>query len=126
MVVSVGALALLALVPSAYAAFPGQNGKIVFSSNRDEPNPSGCSGAACNHEIYTMNPDGTGITRLTFNPRTDEFPKWSPDGTKIVCPHYPPSGGPEIRVMNADGTGQVTVGSGYDPAWSADGTQIAF
>lgn len=43
--------------PSAsHAAFPGLNGKIAFMSDRDgDP------------EIYTMNPDGTGLTQLTNN-----------------------------------------------------------
>ena len=31
-----------------------------------------------------------------------------------------------IRMINADGTGLVTVGNGLKPAWSADGTQLAF
>ena len=33
--------------------------------------------------ILTMNPDGTGLKRLTTNPR-DSFPTWSPDGKRIA------------------------------------------
>jgi hypothetical protein len=44
----------------AEAAFPGQNGKIAFESNRDG-----------NFEIYTMNANGQGIDRLTNNPAND-------------------------------------------------------
>src|SRR3954469_3700262 len=49
------------------------NGKIAFDSNRDG-----------NEEIYVMNPDGTGQTRLTNDPAGDFGPAWSPDGTKIA------------------------------------------
>ncbi|HEX3226967.1 MAG TPA: hypothetical protein VHQ89_12795 [Gaiellaceae bacterium] len=33
--------------------------------------------------ILTMNPDGTGLHRVTTNPR-DSFPTWSPDGSHIA------------------------------------------
>ncbi|MGB6681465.1 MAG: hypothetical protein WBF08_09120, partial [Candidatus Bathyarchaeia archaeon] len=58
---------------SAYAAFPGGNGKIAFMSYRDGDG-----------EIFVMNPDGTGVTQLTFNTVSDAFPAWSADGSKIV------------------------------------------
>jgi len=41
--------------------------KIAFSSNRDG-----------NPEIYVMNDDGSGQTRLTTDPGTDVVPAWSP------------------------------------------------
>jgi len=31
-----------------------------------------------------MNTDGTNPTRLTNNDAEDEYPSWSPDGTKIA------------------------------------------
>ena len=37
-----------------------------------------------NFEIYSMNADGSGQTRLTNNPAADGFPTWSPDGTRIA------------------------------------------
>jgi dipeptidyl aminopeptidase/acylaminoacyl peptidase len=33
--------------------------------------------------VLTMNPDGTGLHRVTTNPR-DSFPTWSPDGSHIA------------------------------------------
>jgi redox-regulated HSP33 family molecular chaperone len=48
-------------------------GKIAFTSNRDG-----------NIEIYVMNADGSGQTRLTTNAASDRFPAWSPDGLKIA------------------------------------------
>lgn len=35
-------------------------------------------------EIYVINVDGTGLTQLTHDGQFDLFPRWSPDGTKIV------------------------------------------
>ena len=49
------------------------NGKIAFMSVRDG-----------NAEIYTMNADGTGQTRLTNVASDDGGPDWSPDESKIM------------------------------------------
>lgn len=50
----------------ARAAFPGQNGKIAFVSNRDG-----------NDEIYAMNPDGSGQVNLTnLDSASDLDPDW--------------------------------------------------
>jgi Tol biopolymer transport system component len=81
--------------PSALAAFPGANGKIVFDTNRDG-----------NYEIYTMNAGGGGQTRLTNNTAVDTLPAWSADGTKIAF-STGRDGNYEIYTMNADGTGQT-------------------
>jgi Tol biopolymer transport system component len=107
------------LMPSASATFPGENGRIAFTSERDG-----------NFEIYAMNSDGGGITRLTNNIAQDREPDWSPDGTKIAFTSTRDTPGGEIYVMNADGTGVTrltnnTVGDGT-PSWSPDGTKIAF
>ena len=92
--------------------------KIAFWSNRDG-----------NDEIYVMNADGSGQTRLTNNPASDVRPAWSPDGTKIAFESYR-DGNEEIYVMNADGSGQTRLtnnpGPDWTPAWSPDGTKIAF
>ena len=116
-------LAALVLPASAHGAFPGANGKIAFDDIRDDPNPAGCH-PNCNWEIYSINPDGTGLDRLTNNPAIDVWPAWSPDGKKIVFNRYAP--GASIIVMNADGTGQTSLGAGYEPSWSPDGSKIVF
>src|SRR5437870_5394045 len=41
--------------------------KIVFATNRDG-----------NYELYIINPDGTGVTRLTSNTVSDREPSWQP------------------------------------------------
>jgi hypothetical protein len=53
---------------SAFGTFPGENGKIAFTSQRDG-----------NAEIYVMNAaDGSGQTRLTNNPASDGNPDFGP------------------------------------------------
>jgi len=65
-------------------------GQIAFMSSRDG-----------NDEIYIMNADGSGQTRLTDNPAYDAAPVWSPDGQRIAF-YSTRDGNSEIYVMNAD------------------------
>jgi TolB protein len=115
--VAVAGLPLLGS-PPVQAAFPGVNGRIVFTSDRTG-----------NFEIFSMNPDGTDVVQLTHWPEEDREPAWSPDGTKIVFVRVV-DGDKEIFTMNADGTDprNVTNYDTYDdePVWSADGTKIAW
>gem|GEM_PF-988875 len=87
-------------------------------------------------EIYVMNADGTGRTRLTTLPGEDGSPTWSPDGSKIAFLHtwderpYSEEAVNEIHVMNADGTGERALGIWgkiiEDLAWSPDSSRIAY
>src|SRR5204862_420904 len=92
--------------------------KIVFSSNRDG-----------NFEIYAMNTDGTGATRLTNHAAADISPAWSPDGSKIVFASNR-DGNFEIYVMNADGSAPLRLTNNPavegEPGWSPDSGKIVF
>jgi Tol biopolymer transport system component len=122
---AVTCLAALVLAAPAGAAFPGANGKIAFVHY-----PGG--------QIYTMNPDGTGPTPLTSGPAVNLEPAWSPDGTKIAFVSHRDEPNPttcspcntEIYAMDADGGNQTRLTSDpagdVSPAWSPDGTKIAF
>jgi Tol biopolymer transport system component len=78
------------------------------------------SGLQADAEIYSINSDGTGETRLTNNSVSDTQPAWSPDGTKIALVSEV-GGNSDIYVMNADGTGlhNVTNSSAMEfaPDW---------
>ncbi len=75
-----------------------------------------------------MNPDGTGVERVTDSPGEDAHPTWSPDGTQITF-HSRRAGGLEIFRADANGDNpvQVTQGEGFKffPVWSPDGERIA-
>lgn len=95
-------LAALALAPVASAqtvgttSFPGTGGAIAFASDWD---------GLDNHNIYRMNADGFGQTRLTDAPGMNRGPSWSADGTKIIFTNATDLAVPgEIFEMEADGS----------------------
>ena len=103
----------------ATAAFPGTNGTIAFTSNRDG-----------NTEIYVMESDGSGQTRRTNNSLiSDREAAWSPDGSKIAFYSDRDVSG-DIWVMNADGSNkrQVTKNgkANFAPYFFPDGKRIIF
>jgi hypothetical protein len=108
--------AALSLAASAHASFPGQNGKIGFASNRDG-----------NWEIYSVNPDGSGITNLTNNPALDVYPVWTPDGQDIAF-HSDRDGPSRIYAMKADGSapGVLCENSTGAFAFSPDGQRLVW
>lgn len=55
-----------------------------------------------NWELYLVQPDGSGLTRLTDNDRVDTSPSWSPDGRQIAF-RSRVDGSADIFVMDANG-----------------------
>src|SRR6266550_3002067 len=101
--------ATITVVPPAFA----------FTTNRDG-----------NDEIYVTDATGTDVINLTTNPANEDWPSWSPDGSKIAF-HSDRDGNFDVYVMNADGTGPVNLTHNpawddVDPLWSPDGSKIAF
>ena len=93
-----------------HSALTSLSGRIVFDNHDD---------------VWTINADGTDLTRLTRSLAFEFDPSWSPDGTQIA---YRSDRGDEseIWVMNADGTDQRRLIAGLSPAWSPDGSSIAY
>lgn len=95
--------------PSADAAYPGTNGRIVFEQGGS---------------IYSIRQNGSGRLRLTTDTRSHS-PRWSPNGRRIA---FHRAG--DIWVMKPDGSSphQVTTGAGNDinPSWSPDGRRLVF
>jgi TolB protein len=135
-----------AATTAAWATAPGKNGRIVFRRFLDVDR----SHAA----IFTVNPDGTKVMRVTRPPAgvIDTEPDWSPEGKKIAFERQLPcpAGGPKngfnntcdlVYTVQRDGKrlkslvacNFVAAGAVPDscvgadqPAWSPDGSQIAF
>lgn len=103
--------------------------RLVFSST-----------AAGNSDLYAMDLDGGGRTRIITGPESESAPAWSPDGSRIAFSLQIMNGsaGPttdRIGVVNTDGTARTilpgTRHEGFDvhdrhPAWSPDGTELVF
>jgi uncharacterized repeat protein (TIGR01451 family) len=119
---------LLAMAGPAEAAFPGSNGRIVFDQFDGD-----------DAEIYTANPDGSGVIQVTDNSVDDYDPAWSADGKKLafegdMSTALDPDNF-EIFTIDIDAAGgpagspfRVTNNSDNDaqPAFSPDGRQISY
>ncbi len=78
-------------------------------------------------EIYTLNVDGTGLTRLTDNDDWDLYPNWSPDGSEILFLSWRDTT-LDIYLMDSDGGNQRLLydSGGHDSDIDWVGTHIVF
>ena len=92
------------------------SGSLVFHSNMDGDN-----------EIYQVTKNS--ITQLTDNTWNDEYPVWSPDGTRIAFTANQ-EGHNDIFIMEADGSNiiRMTTSKAHEkePSWFPDGKSIAY
>ena len=122
-----GLVGLSGLGSPAQASYPGLNGKVICSgplaTEIADPIPADQSRL----ELFSINPDGTGETRLMTNTFSDFSPRYSADGSKVA---WVRNG--HIWTMNADGTNQLgpltagTASNSFVGDWSPDATQIVF
>jgi Tol biopolymer transport system component len=109
-------LALVTTGKPAKATFPGSTGAIAFVTTRDGGN-----------DIYRMNGDGYGQTRLTETPGMNQDPAWSADGKKIL---FTNRNWDDIFQMNADGSEERNLtnaeGMDFSPTFFRASTKVAF
>jgi Tol biopolymer transport system component len=118
-------LAVLLMAPVAVAetvgtaSFPGTGGAIAFTSDRE---------GVTTLQVYRMNADGFGQTRLTEVLGNNQDPTWSADGKKIAFTNF--DANREIYQMNADGSEERNLpnaaGDDVFPAYSSTETRIVF
>ena len=110
----------------AHPQFSPDGSKIVFSTNRDAPSTQPPYGK---WEIYEMNADGTGATRLTNDGAIAELPSYYDYGSKILFDSNR-AGTNDIYVMNVDGSGTTrltnNMTTNYLAVGSPDQTHIMF
>lgn len=94
---------------------------IVFVSTRDG-----------NDELYLVQADGSGLTRLTREPAVDNDPAWSPDGRQIAF-RSRRDGSSDIFIMDPAGVQAVnlnndprdSVDDEFYPRWDPAGERLA-
>ena len=117
----------LVLAPITTATAPGRNGRIAFM--RED--------AGGHWQVWVAGAHLDGVKRVTAGPVDSGWPVWSPDGRRLAFdsartdPDRTDSTSVnDVFSMNPDGTDVTkltdSVGASADPAWSPDGSQIAF
>lgn len=108
------AVSATVLVPAGHAAYPGKNGRLAVEG---DTRPG----------VWTVQPNGNDLTRLTSKKGLPFSPSWSPNGKWIAFAQSN-----TLKKMRADGSHEVKlvkgVASDIDTkiSWSPDGRKLVF
>jgi Tol biopolymer transport system component len=115
-IASVVTVAVMTAGPfTARAAFPGENGRIVFDTAWNFFNGLGSS------QVYSVGPDGSHLRQLTHvaDGTSAWHPAVSPDARLIVYVVSAEDTNDQVWIMRADGSHQRPLVD--DPAWGENG-----
>jgi serine/threonine protein kinase/Tol biopolymer transport system component len=81
-------------------------------------------------DLFIIRTDGTGLRQLTDDAFRDRYPRWSPDGTRLIFQSNR-SGRNEVWALRKDGSALIpltrTTGEPpLQPLWSPDGRKAAY
>ena len=74
-------------------------------------------------DLYLMDPDGTNVRQVFKKLIGREFPTWSPDGKALAYHRFHTF---SIYTASSDGKDEKELTKGLWPAWSSNGSEIAF
>ena len=105
------------VTPGVYQTPPvpaGQRNRLLYLASDTTKDPN---------NLYSANPDGSDVQKLTDTKEIKSTPGWSPDGKQVIFA----TNNVGIQMVNFDGKNLHTLAfQGFAPVWSPDGKHVAF